>query len=513
REIPAATVTNETSISPESKAEPFVRRFWLIAGLAVFGILIALIFWRAQFSHPYEPADRTIAVLPFKPVVPAHGDPVLEMGMADALIAKLTNLQDIVVRPLSSVRKYAAPEQDALAAGRALQVESVLDGEIQRSGDHVRVITRLIKIPNGSVLWSATFDEPFTDVFGVQDAISQRVAEALAVRLSGEEKKRIVRHGTARIEAYQMYLTGRYHWNKLTPPEIATSIKFFRQAIALDPEYAQAYFGMAEAYRALAITGDMPPKESMPHAKAAATKALAIDDSLAEAHASLVFIHTWYDRDWAAAEREARRAIALSPNYGMAHSAYAQLLSDLGRHPEAMAEAARARELDPVSLIVNTIEGSVLYFAGEDEEAAASLKKTLELDPNFWIARLFLGKVYLNEKRYADALVQFGQAEKNSHGNSEAIAMSGYAAAVAGDRLRATQILDQLNSAADQRYVPPFNLAVVHLGLGQRDEVFAALERAYQDRDVRLSFLKVDPKWNGVRSDARFASLMSRLGL
>lgn len=321
------------------------------------------------------------------------------------------------------------------------------------------------------------------------------------------------KRGTDNFAAYQLYLTGRYHWNKLIPPEIRVSIGYFQEATQLDPNYAQAYFGLAEAFRALAITGDVPPNETMPQAKAAATKALEIDDSLAEAHASLVFIHTWYDWDWAEAEREARQAIALRPNSGTAHSAYAQLLSDLGRHEEAIAEAARARELDPVSLIINTIEGSVLYFAGRDEEAGVRLQKTLALDSNFWIARLFLGKVYLAQKRYPEALEQFARAREFSHGNSETIAMSAYASALAGDLPGARKIRDQLKSLAAQRYIPPFNLAVVYLGLDERDEIFAALERAYQDHDGRLSFLKVDPKWNALRDDPRFSSLMKRLAL
>ena len=328
---------------PTSETGRPVRWIWAVIILAILGAGVSLLLLRhGQASHSSAIPSRTIAVLPFKPLVPERRDPVLEMGMADTLIAKLANSQEIIVRPLSSVRKYDALEQDPMAAGRELKVESILDGDIQRSGDHVRVTTRLIKVSDGSSLWAGTFDEKFTDVFAVQDAISQKVVQALAVQLTGEEKQRLVRHGTSDIEAYQLYLTGRYHWNKLTPPEVRTSIGFFRQAIALDPQYAQAYGGLAEAYRALAITGDERPQETMPQAKAAAIKALEIDPSLAEAHASLVFVHTWFDWDWAGAEQEAKRAIELNPNSGLARIAYAQLLSDRGRHVEAVAEAARA---------------------------------------------------------------------------------------------------------------------------------------------------------------------------
>lgn len=473
---------------------------------------------RAASSEEAEPEDpsvsgsRTIAVLPFQPLVPAEQNPVLELGMADTLITKLSNSRGLIVRSLSSVRKYAAPDQDALSAGQQLGVQSVLEGTIQRFDDQVRVSARLMNVNDGTSLWSGTFDERLTDVFAVQDAISQKVAQALELQLSGKEKQRLTGGGTSNIEAYQLYLTGRYHWNKLTPSALRTSIDFFQQATEIDPDYALAFCGMAEAHRALAITSDVPSKETIPQAKAAARKALEIDDSLAEPRATLVFALIWFDWDWTGAEQEAKRAIDLNPNLAMAHVAYAHLLADMRRHDEAVATAARARRLDPVSLIVNAIEGSVLYFAGRDELARARLEKTLELDPNFWIAHLFLGKVFLESGNYEEAIEEFSRAKQFSHGNSEAISMLGYAWAVAGDSPKARAVLKELKSLAAQRYIPPNSFAVVHLGLGERDEAIAWLEKAYADRDVRLSFLNVDRKWASLRSDQRFVSLLKRLG-
>ena len=496
---------------------------WLGAVAIALILVVAAVFaLHARMTTPPARANpsavntslpqKRIAVLPFKPLLPAERDQVLEMGMADTLIVKLSNSREIIVTSLASVQKFGAQDQDPIAAGQALGVNSVLEGNVQRAGDHIRVTARLIKVADGSSLWAGTFDEKFTDVFSVQDAISQKVAAALALKLSGEEQERIAKRETGNVDAYQLYLTGRYHWNKLTPPEILQSIQFYERAIALDPSYAMAYFGLAEAYRSLAITSDMPSKEVCPRAIVAAKKAIELDDSLAEAHASLVFTYVWFDWDWKGAEREAKRALALNPNSAFAHAAYAHLLSDLGRHEEALAEAARARELDPVSLLINSLEGAFFYYARRYDEAGARLEKALELDPNFWIAHLFLGKAWMGKGDYPAAMAEFKKARDFSGKNSEAVSMLGYTAALAGDRAQAEAVLEEVK-ARPERYFPPHNMAVFYLGLGRMDECFTWLEKAYEDHDVRLSFLRVDPKWDAARSDPRFVSLVKRIGL
>ena len=458
-------------------------------------------------------AQKRIAVLPFKPVLPESRDQVLELGMADTLITKLSNSREIIVRSLTSVRKYGGLEQDPVSAGRELEVNSVLEGNVQRVGDRIRVTARLIKIADGSSLWAATFDEKFTDVFSVQDAISQKVADALALRLSEEENKRLTKRYTDNVKTYQLYLTGRYHWNKLTPAEINKSIVFFKQAIDLDPTYALAYCGLADAYAAFAPQSDMPPKDVLPQAKAAATKALEIDESLAEPHALRSFIHTWFDWDWAEAEKEAKRAIALNPNLGPAHIAYAQLLSVTGRHQEAITEGTRAQELDPLSLIINTLHGSFLYYARRDDEASARLQKTIELEPNFWLARVVLGKVYINKGKYPEAIAELNKATELSGGNSEPLTMTGCAWAMAGDSAKARAVLKELKSLSSQRYVPAPNVALLCSMLEERNEAFAWLEKAYQDRDMRVCRLKVDPRWDAMRFEPRFVAILKRIGL
>jgi tetratricopeptide (TPR) repeat protein len=433
--------------------------------------------------------------------------------MADALIMKLSNSRQIIVSSLNSVRKYSGLEQDPVAAGRELQVNSILEGNVQSSGDRIRVTARLINVADGSSLWAGTFDERFTDVFGVQDAISQRVADALALRLTRKEQQRLTKRYTDNIESYQLYLIGRFHYAKLIPPEIRTSIGFFQQAIEKDPNYALAYFGLAEANRALAIASDVPSKDCLPQAKAAAKKALEIDDSLAEAHAELSSSLIWYDWDWAGGEREAKRAIALNPNSAHAHFTYADLLSDEARHDQALVEIAQARELDPIYLLYSALEGMYFHYARRDAEALARLQKALDLDQNFWVTHLIFGYVYTQQRKYPEAIAAFTKAKELSHGNSHTIGSIGYVAGLTGDKTTAQAVLDELHTRSAQAYIPPCNVALVYNGLGNQDEALRQLEKAVEEHDVHLSFLKVDPKWDLLRSNPRFTAILKRIGL
>ncbi|MBA3962160.1 MAG: tetratricopeptide repeat protein [Chthoniobacterales bacterium] len=478
------------------------------------GSYVALRRGPSPVSAPTSmPNDKRIAVLPFKPLLPGSGDEVLEFGMADSLITKLSNSHELIISSLPSVRKYSGLEQDPVAAGRALQVDSVLEGSLQKMGDHIRVNARFIRVRDGASLWAATFDEKFTDVFAVQDAISEKVAEALALRLSGAEKRQLNKRSTENLEAYQLYLTGRYHWNLLSPPEIKKSIGYFEQAIALDPTYAMAYFGLADAYRTLSINGDSRPNDALSKAKAAASKAIELDQTLAEPHVTLAFIHVWFDWDWTGAEAEAKRAIELSPNLSFAYAAHSQLLTALGHHPEAVSEATRARQLDPVSPIINTLEGLAFFYADRYDESAASLQRALELNPNLWIAHLIRGKVHLQKEDYPGAIAEFTLAGQLSGNASEPISMIAFTATQTGDSAKALALQKELLATSQQRYISPFNIAVTYLGLGQREQCFDWLDKALQDHDVRLCFLRVDKRWDSLRSEPRFAAIAQRLDL
>jgi tetratricopeptide (TPR) repeat protein len=335
----------------------------------------------------------------------------------------------------------------------------------------------------------------------------------MALRLTSEERSRLTERDTEDREAYRLYTLGRYHFFKLTPPEIGKGIKYLREAVARDPGYAEAHATIAEAHRALAITSDQRPADVLPVGKAAALRAMELDPALESAVASLCFIQTWWDWDWPAAERSCKRSIALNPGSADGHRAYAVLLSDLARHDAAIAEARLAVELEPLSLITRAIDGHVLHYAGRNDEAEKSLRATIELEPRFWIGRLFLGKVLLAKGKLAEALAEFEKAREYSGGNSETVSMIGYTRARMGDRRGASAALAELLAREPARYVPPFNVAMIHHGLGDRDATFEWLEKAYRERDVRLTFLKVEWKWNGLRADPRFQSLAKRMSL
>jgi DNA-binding winged helix-turn-helix (wHTH) protein/TolB-like protein/Tfp pilus assembly protein PilF len=496
----------------------------ILASLIVLAVstILALGLWR-MFSNKTEDQNRlegqsfrkayeSLAVLPFRHLG-AEGDEYLGLGIADSLITRLSNLPEVKVRPTSAVLKYSDGSKAAAEAGRELGVEAVLEGSIRRSGESVRVTVQLVRVEDGSPLWAEKFDQRFTDIFKIEDSISGRVAERLVQKLTGEQRELLARHYTADIEAYQLYLKGKYFTYQRRLESIQKGIGYFQKAITIDQNYALAYAGLSQAYLLLPITSDAPSREILPAAKEAVTKALEIDERLVEAHVSLAGIKYWIEWDWQGSEKECRRAIELNPNHPGAHFRYAHLLSTVGRHPEAIAEARRALEIDPVSPLTNLFLGQFLYQARQYDPAIEPLQNALELAPNDWLARLNLGKVYVQQKKYAEAIEEFQKARGFSGSNTETIAVMGHALAVSGKRGEAQKVLDELKNMSKQRYVPPYNIAIVYVGLGEKEQAHAWLEKAYEDRDVRLVFLKVEPKWDALRADERFMDLIGRMGL
>ena len=489
------------------------NRFRFVA-LAVFSVLalslIGFYLWRGN-AKLNGGALKSIAVLPFKPLVAENRNEALEMGIADTLINKISSSGEIIVRPLGSVRRYNSLEQDSVVAGRELNVDSVLEGNIQTSGERVRISARLIRTADGIQLWTMNFDEKVTDIFVMQDSISQRVLAALTLKLNGDEQKRLTKHHTDNVEAYQLYMKGSFHASKLVLPEARKGVEYFRQAIAIDPNYPLPYIALSRAYLSFSLSGDIPADEAMPRAKEAALRAVELDETLADSHVAVGWTAFWYDWDWAEVEKRCQRALALDPNNAGAHFLYAHLNSNLGRHEEGIKMGGHARELDPLSLITNSAEGQFLFFGGRSDESLSRLQKTLELDPNFWHAHLVSSMVYTEKGMFAEAVAEADKAAKSSGGNSQAVAMKAYVLAKWGKPSEARAVLTELQTPSTARYVAPYNFALIYNALGDSNAAVGYLEKALAEKNALMVFLKVEPKWNNLRSDSRFISLLKRM--
>lgn len=492
------------------------NRMSLLVSAALFVSVLLLagtVFWRAQRQVVSSPGVRKIAVLPFKPLTAQYRDESLEMGMADSLIAKLGTLTDVTVRPLSAVYRYRGPEQNLFSAGRELDVETVLEGYIQKDGDRIRVTARLVRVGDEKQLWTGQFDEELRDIFAVQDSISEKVAKALALELTGEQKDLLGKRYTADPQAYELYLKGRFFLNQSRQESIRKAIGYFEQATGKDPNYAAAYAALADCYDRLPVTSDVPSRDAFPKAKEAALKALKIDGELAEAHTLLGWIKLWYEWDWEGAEKEFHRSLGSNPNHPFTHMGLAHRLSDLGRQDEALVRIDHALRLDPITPMNGAMKGHILYISRRYAEGIDHMRRSLELEPNFWIGQLMLGKNYQGAGHHAEALEAFRKARQFSGGSSEPISLMGYTHAVSGKRKEAEAALLELSRISQQKYVPPYNMAILHHGLGNSDEALGWLERAFKDRDVHMVFLGVEPKWDGLRNNARFVSLLKRMRL
>ncbi|MDQ3742959.1 MAG: tetratricopeptide repeat protein [Acidobacteriota bacterium] len=457
-------------------------------------------------------ALTSIAVLPFSLIGEGSGDEYLKLGMADALITRLSNIRKIVLRPTSAVRKYVSHEQDSIRLGQKLGVDAVLEGAIRRRGEHVRITVQLVSVRGETTLWAESFNEKFTDIFAVEDSISEQVAAALILKLTSDEKRRLTKHYTEDVEAYQAYLKGRYFWNKRTEEGMRKGVECFRRAIELDPLYALAYAGLADSYNLLGIYNVSAPREIFPKARAAAVKALEIDDTLAEAHTSLAHVLQYFDWDWSGAEREYRRALELNPDYATTHHWYANYLITMGRHTEAMEEMRRAQRLDPLSPIIEGNIGNHLYYTRRYDQAIKHFQKMLEMEPDFYGTHSNLGGVYEQKGMYEEAISEFEKALALDD-NLSTRAWLGHAYAIAGQTAAAHEVINDLKERAESRYISPYDIAMIYVGLGEREQAFAWLDRAYKDRSDSLVWLQIDPRLDSIRSDPRLIDLTERVGL
>ena len=460
-----------------------------------------------------ERSPRTIAVLPFKPLTAGVSDEPLEMGICNALITRLAGLDELVVRPTSSVVSYDEMGQDPLSAGRELGVDALVEGYIQRSGERVRVTARLLRTADGKSLWSGQFNETFTDIFAVEDSISRRIAEALELNISKDDEWRVTKHPTDDIEAYELYQKGDYFLAKRSPGAVAKSIDYFRAATVKDPGYALAFAKLSSAYIVLGVRADMPPLVSYRHAKAAALRAVEIDPASADAQSALANVNTWYDWDWPEAERRFARALELNPNDASTIQQYAVYLLVVGRHPQAIEQIRRAHRLEPVSVSMNVQVARILIFASQYDAAAAECRNALEMDDTFGGARLMLGRAYAHKGLYTEALAELERARSLLPGSAEVEALRGWTYGAAGHTADARQVLDGLQRSSRQKYVSPYHLAMVEAGLGMNDAALASLEKAYEDREGRMTILKFAPEFAALRGDPRFKRLLERMKL
>src|SRR5882724_2113082 len=512
-----STKTTASTAQTTSSAEYLVTRIKSHKTSVSLAVAALLVVSAAIASYFYFTRSDSLAVLPFTyvntdPNVMADPDrEYLSDGITESIINHLSQLPNLRVIPRSTVFHYKDKEVDPQPVGHELGVRTVLMGRIIQRGDNLTIRTELVDVENNRQLWGEQYDRKVSDLLALQGEIAEEISNKLRLRwLTKTERQQITRNYTENTEAYQLYLKGRYYWNKRTSEGLGKAAVFFEQAIEKDPNYALAYSGLADSYSV--PQNPIAPRDRMPKAKAAAMKAIELDDTLAEAHASLGNVKHIYDWDFAGAEKEFKRAIELNSNYTSAHHFYALLLASLGRWQEANDQIKRALELEPFSLIINSSAGRILYLEREYDQAIEQLRKALELDPNFARAHFFLGQVYQQKGLNEQAVAEFQKALQLDV-NQYLLAGLGYAYATSGKRDEAMKVLDQLKDLSKQRYASSYGVAIIHLGLGEKDAAFESLEKAYQERSEGLSSLMVEPRWDSLRADPRFADLMRRVGL
>ncbi len=480
------------------------------AVIKVVALLVALIAGAyLYFGRARGEAINSIAVLPF---LNANSDPNLEYladGIAESLMNSLSQLPNLKVMSRNSAFRYKNKEQDAEKVGKDLNVRSVLTGSLKQIGDRIVINVSLDDALDSHHIWGAQYDRKVSDLLLVQRELERDITGNLKLKLSSAEENRLTKHYTENPEANQLYLKGLFYWNKRTGDAAKKAIEYFQQAIEKDPNYALAYAGLADAYQLLSLFADRPPQESFPKAKETAKRALELDETLAEAHTSLAATLFYYDRNFPEAQREFQRAIELNPNYATAHHWYGvTYLAKMERFDEAIAELKRAQELDPLSLAINADVGNTYIQARQYDKAIEQLLKTIEMDQSFYFAHWQLGVAYELKGDFKDAIAEYQKA-RQLNDDPWVLALLGHVSAVTGKRDEALKILDQLKQISKQR----FGLALVCVGLGDKDQAFQWLEKSYQDREARITRLKVDPLLDNLHSDPHFADLVRRVGL
>jgi TolB-like protein/Tfp pilus assembly protein PilF len=492
------------------------NRVWIYV-VIIAGALSVGLFFLGRYTAPNVanlPA-KSIAVLPFENLSSDLDNAYFTEGIQDEILARLAKIADLKVISRASTQRYKSSPDDLPQIAKQLGVSSILEGSVQKTADRVRVTVQLINAASEAHLWGETYDRNLTDVFAAESDIARAIADTLRAKLTGSEQKALAARPTENTEAHQLYLRGRYFWNKRTGADFKKAIGYFNQAIDKDPNYALAYAGLADAYVLLSAYAEASPKDSLPQAKAAAAKALELDSTLGEAHASLAQALLAYDLNFAEATREFRRAIELNPNYATAHHWYGEsVLGPQGQFEEAIAEARRALELDPLSVIINADFGSALTNARRYDQAIEQLRKTVEMDPGFYYAHWTLGNALELKGFKEEAIAEYKRAIAL---NDDPLprALLGHLYAKIGRKDEALAILKQLRElreSSKERYVSPYNLALIHIGLGHKNEAIQLLEETYEERDgYNIVFIKVEVLLDPLRGDPRFEALVQKV--
>ncbi|HSB27510.1 MAG TPA: protein kinase [Pyrinomonadaceae bacterium] len=510
---------SHSSSQPTVAARPkrSKRYLYLGVGLLVLIATVGLYFLRSNRAVKGLQDRQNIAAIAVLPFVNANSDQsneYLSDGMTESIINSLSQLPRLRVMARATVFRYKGREVDPSVAGRELKVDAILTGRVLHQGDNLIVQADLVNVTDGSEIWGEHYTRKAVDVFAIQDEIARQITDRLRLRLSGVEEKLVTKHYTENAEAYDLYLKGRYFWSKGTEESCDKAIDYFRQAIALDPNYALAYVGMASAYFTLGgVLGFREPSATFPKTKELLTKALVLDDELAEVHAALARYALEYDWNWPEAERQFKRAIELNPNYSDSHSGYGTYLEALGRFDDAINERRLAQKFDPLSAFAVADVGYPHYYARKYDEAIGWYRKGLELDPQFSWGHLWIGQAYIQKGMFKEAIEEINQAIELSGGDIRAKATLGHAYGVSGRRDDALKVLHELEDRSKTRYVSPYYIALIYVGLGDSVQAINWLQKALAERQPYLILMKVEPVFDRLHEDPGFIAIERNVGL
>jgi TolB-like protein/DNA-binding winged helix-turn-helix (wHTH) protein/Tfp pilus assembly protein PilF len=486
-------------------------------GLVIASCVLVLAFsgWQVSRRHKTDVPARQIRALAVLPLKNLTGDPSQEYladGLTEALVTDLSQVRSLRVISRTSAMSYKNTTKKLPEIARELNVDAVVEGSVVRSGERVRVTAQLIEAASDTHLWAQQYDGSMPDLLELQSRVAQAITQQVGAKLTPQHQLKLAAVHLGKSEAVEDYLLGRYYWNKRTEEGFTKAVEYFERAIEKDPQNSLAYAGLADSYVLLAEYTLSPSRDVFPKARNAAVKALELDESLAEAHTSLAAVKLDSEWDWRSAEQELVRAIELNPNYATAHQWYAELLSQESRYDEAVVEVKRALDLDPLSLIVNSMAGRTFLFAGLNDQAIDQLQKTLDIDPDFSVAHYDLGKAYLRKGNVSEAIAEFKKAATLLPLSEEKAALA-YAYTRAGRRAEANRLLQTCLKQSSSGYVSWYGVTFIYVGLGEKDQAFESLEKAYQQHDSRLRDIKQEPVFESLRSDQRFSQLVHRVGL